>query len=104
DYQDALKTAMDAASAQPVVVESTVDVDAIRNELLAELNKDFAALNTGEFNVVHADHAIGVRLDDGAELLFRSGGWELTPNAKKSLDTLAEMISDSLKRHPEYVV
>jgi len=72
------------------------ELDALRKELEGGLSNDFAFLK--------ADHAVGVRLDDGASVLFNSGSWDLTGSAKSSLKALAEIVKDSLNRNPNHIV
>lgn len=84
------------------VAPDTTEVDRALAELRRELEGKLVDVET--FNIIQADHAMGVRMDDGADVLFASGSWELTDSARRSLDTLAEIVKDSLQRNPSYIV
>jgi hypothetical protein len=66
-----------------VVVKEVPGTDAFKG-LSEQLGKGLTGLE-GDWNVLRTDHAIGVRLDDGGDLLFLSGSWKLTDKASKNL-------------------
>lgn len=104
-WQDAYAKAMEIASqpapAQVVVQEMPLDqaLDDLRNAI----GKELTSID-GDWNIIRADHAVGVRLDDGAEVLFMPGSWKLTESANKSLAKLAKALKDTLATNPDYLV
>lgn len=100
-WQDAYNALKDSASAEPVVVEhGSVDkaLADLRNGITSSLGN-----NTG-FNVVEASHAVGVRMDDGADVLFMPGSWKLTEKAEANVNTLADAVKKTLESNPNYIV
>ncbi len=97
DLANALQ-ASDQSTHQEVKVEEEID------SMLAEWSTQLESNLFSDFEVLQADHAMGVRLDDGKDVLFASGKWALTQKAKQSLDVLSEIIIETLKNHPSYVV
>ena len=71
-------------------------------KLTSELRSGLGGFSSQQF--IRTDHAVGIRLDDGGELLFLPGSWKVTKNAEKSLDTLADVLKDVLSKHADYLV
>lgn len=104
DWQSAYNRAIELAS-QPVttqVVIEEVPIDNALDEVRNVIGRELTSLE-GDWNVIRAAHAVGVRLDDGAEVLFMPGSWKLTDKATKSLTKLATALKDTLTRHPDYI-
>ncbi|MCA8940299.1 MAG: OmpA family protein [Planctomycetes bacterium] len=106
-YREALEKALEVQPTEVVVATApanTQDVNDEVSKLGQEIRDLVKSKNNSEFAVVHASHAVGIRLDDGIDLLFRPGSRSLTANAKTSLSALAEMLKETLEKHPEYLV
>jgi len=104
-WQDAYNRAVEIAS-QPVpaqVVVQEVPIDGALDDLRNAIGKELTSLD-GDWNVIRAQHAVGVRLDDGQDVLFMPGSWKLTDKATASLGKLATALQDTLKKNPDYVV
>ncbi|MCK6439650.1 MAG: OmpA family protein [Planctomycetes bacterium] len=95
EYQEALK----AAQAKPA--DTSLDVSAL-DALMAEIRKELGG-TTGGWDLA-SNGAVGTRLDDNNELLFKSGSWTLNDTAKKSLDKIAGDIKKFLEGRPDFVV
>ena len=74
------------------------ELDKTLQDLRNELSRDFDGWD------LSSDNAIGTRLDDGSELLFRTGSWSLNTNAKTNLGKIATAIVKVLEAHPDYLV
>lgn len=57
----------------------------------------------GEFDWIRNGRALGVRFDDSA-VLFKSGSWELTQNAKDKLSKLVGVMKPQLEKNADAVI
>lgn len=103
DWQDAYNRALELASkpTETKVVVEQAPVDSALDELRNKIGQDLTSLDG--FNVIRADHAVGVRLDDGQDVLFLPGAWTLTEKATKSLSKVATALKDTFAKNPDYV-
>jgi len=103
DWQQSYERALELASkpAKTEVVVQQVPLDSALDDLRNAIGQELTVLDG--FNVIRASHAVGVRLDDGADVLFMPGSWKLTDKASQSLGRLATALKQTFDAHPDYV-
>ncbi len=103
EWQDSYNRALELASApgKTEVIVQQAPLDTTLDELRDAIGRDLTTLDG--FNVIRASHAVGVRLDDGSDVLFMPGSWKLTDKASQSLTKLATALKQTFAAHPDYV-
>jgi chemotaxis protein MotB len=82
------------------VTGTDTDIDKMKAELLKIWGPQGGS---GEFDWIRSGRALGVRFDDSA-VLFTSGSWVLTQNAKDKLSKLVNVMKPQLDKNPDAVV
>lgn len=100
---DAKNIKLNEALAAASTASAVVDTSALDDEL-RKLRDELAGSLGGDMDFLEAKNAIGIRFDDGKDVLFASGSWTLNKSAQGNLDKVAQAVADKLKAHPAWLV